>query len=309
MQMNEIYVNRNLMETTPHKSLELPMQVYADSFEDYILKYINWHWHNEFEFSVILTGTVKFLVEDAEIVLTAGDGIFLNAATLHQVEPLSAPSKTQKFDVLCAPSFIASFDQGNIFDKYVKPVLLNPSIKHFVFQRSILWQRKVLDHLFSIYQADTQKAYGYELLYHSVLFHVWRLLVLHTDVCSNADMHSAKNQVVRERVNGMIDFIKKNYSQDLSVQTIANHVNISKSESFRCFQSCTGSNPYAFLQKYRLERAVILLCTTKHSVAEIASLCGFNSPSHFGMMFKKAFGITPVQYRGRSAAHAAKTVR
>ena len=49
--------------------------------------------------------------------------------------------------------------------------------------------------------------------------------------------------------------------------------------------------------KLRLERAEFLLSSTEFSITEISMQSGFNNVSFFIRSFKKAYGLTPLQYR------------
>jgi len=47
----------------------------------------------------------------------------------------------------------------------------------------------------------------------------------------------------------------------------------------------------------RMDRAKILLLTTKMPIAQIALEVGFASQSHFGHMFRVTTGVTPLRFR------------
>jgi transcriptional regulator GlxA family with amidase domain len=57
------------------------------------------------------------------------------------------------------------------------------------------------------------------------------------------------------------------------------------------------TTPLAFIIGRRLEHARSLLAHSNLPLVEIALACGFSSQSHFGNSFKKAFDLTPAQYR------------
>jgi AraC family transcriptional regulator len=65
---------------------------------------------------------------------------------------------------------------------------------------------------------------------------------------------------------------------------------------FRRFFGCTMSD---YIRQVRIERAQLMIGETKHSLSEIAQLCGFYDQSHFGKSFKKVTGITPIAYRSQ----------
>ena len=65
----------------------------------------------------------------------------------------------------------------------------------------------------------------------------------------------------------------------------------------RVFRKATGKSPAATVRWMRLDRALPLLTRTNYSIAEVASLCGFENPFHFSRQFKARFGHSPRQAR------------
>ncbi|MBC2600410.1 AraC family transcriptional regulator [Puniceicoccus vermicola] len=65
----------------------------------------------------------------------------------------------------------------------------------------------------------------------------------------------------------------------------------------RSFQQHLGQTPTEWINQERIERACLLLATTRLSVYEIALDCGFESASYFHKCFRQARGTTPRDYR------------
>ena len=57
-----------------------------------------------------------------------------------------------------------------------------------------------------------------------------------------------------------------------------------------------------YLNDYRLTMAGEFLQNTEESVTQIALKCGFENLSYFNRLFRRKFGVTPGQYRGRERA-------
>jgi transcriptional regulator GlxA family with amidase domain len=53
------------------------------------------------------------------------------------------------------------------------------------------------------------------------------------------------------------------------------------------------------LLQMRLEHAKELLTSTRVSILQVATYCGFADAQHFAKAFKKAVGVTPSVYRER----------
>jgi AraC family transcriptional regulator len=65
----------------------------------------------------------------------------------------------------------------------------------------------------------------------------------------------------------------------------------------RVFRRCLGVTPGDYLRGRRLAHARALLRETRRPILDIAVACGFVDQSHFTSAFKRAFGVTPRDFR------------
>ncbi len=94
-----------------------------------------------------------------------------------------------------------------------------------------------------------------------------------------------------------IDYINDYLAQDLSLEAIANAVDMSQYYFARLFKQSMGIAPYQYLLQQRVERAKQLLVTTSLSIAQIAHQVGFSNQSQLTLQFRKFTGTTPLNYR------------
>jgi len=98
-----------------------------------------------------------------------------------------------------------------------------------------------------------------------------------------------------------LEYIRLNYSYDLSVMSIARHLNLNRSYFYKIFLKETGQSPQAFLRDYRLDSARQLLWQGGISVTEAAISCGFKDITHFSAAYHKKFHVKPsLDKRSRS---------
>lgn len=90
-----------------------------------------------------------------------------------------------------------------------------------------------------------------------------------------------------------LEYISLNYSYDLSVTQIAEHLSLNRSYFYKIFKSEVGLSPQAFLRDYRLDRARSLLRQGGIGVTEAAVSCGFKDITHFSAAYRKRFSVTP----------------
>ncbi|MGE4549673.1 MAG: helix-turn-helix domain-containing protein [Intestinibacillus sp.] len=94
-----------------------------------------------------------------------------------------------------------------------------------------------------------------------------------------------------------VSYMERHFAEDLSLEKISAHVNLSPYYFSRQFKKYTGSTPYEFLQTTRIQQAKKLLLSSRLSVESISVKCGFNSLSNFIRAFKKDVRLTPGKFR------------
>ena len=87
------------------------------------------------------------------------------------------------------------------------------------------------------------------------------------------------------------------YSEDLSLQDVADRIFISYNYLSSLFSQHLGMNFSVYLTKVRIEKACELLNTPGMRVVDIAELVGYQNYRYFNHVFKKMTGFTPTDYR------------
>jgi AraC family transcriptional regulator len=113
--------------------------------------------------------------------------------------------------------------------------------------------------------------------------------------------YSAETKFIPEYRTGLtsrqlhrtFEYIEANLTEEISLDTLAKEVNLSKYYFSRLFKRSTGLTPYQYVLQRRLERAKAFLKHGESSIVEIAHLFGFSDQSHFSRLFRKQYGITP----------------
>lgn len=93
----------------------------------------------------------------------------------------------------------------------------------------------------------------------------------------------------------ILEFLEKNYMNDLTMEEIANYTGRSLSTFKRDFKKYSDLPPQKWLIKRRLEAAHELLCTGNKKVSEVCFDVGFKNLSHFSKIYKEAYGYAPTK--------------
>jgi transcriptional regulator GlxA family with amidase domain len=65
----------------------------------------------------------------------------------------------------------------------------------------------------------------------------------------------------------------------------------------KSFAAAAGMSPKQYILDLRIRNAQILLETTDGTVSEIARIVGYDNPMYFSRLFRKAKGLSPLNYR------------
>ena len=87
-----------------HEALRPPILFFYDEIEKYSQGEIKWHWHFEMEFILVRDNPVEVYVEDRRIVLRKGEGIWINANTMHMVRRVDGIPSASLCTILFLPS-------------------------------------------------------------------------------------------------------------------------------------------------------------------------------------------------------------
>jgi AraC-like DNA-binding protein len=95
----------------------------------------------------------------------------------------------------------------------------------------------------------------------------------------------------------MACFIAQRYTEKVTVQDIAEHVQLHPNYAMNLFQRTFGTTLINYLTQHRVSHAQRLLATSDESIADVAFNSGFNSISRFNDAFRRACGCSPRDYR------------
>ncbi|MES2774081.1 MAG: two-component regulator propeller domain-containing protein [Bacteroidota bacterium] len=107
----------------------------------------------------------------------------------------------------------------------------------------------------------------------------------------------AFNSMDEEFLKNAIAIVETNLSEpDFSVDKFSREIGMSRSNLYLKLKAITGESVTDFIKRIRFKKAVELLEERRHTIAEIAYMSGFNSPSYFSTAFKQYYDCMPTEY-------------
>lgn len=108
----------------------------------------------------------------------------------------------------------------------------------------------------------------------------------------------AEKNYYYESLNRVLRYIDEHLADNLQLHDLARISHFSPFHFQRIFKALVTENPYEYILRKRLEKAIFLL---KHrpgiKVTAVAYDCGFPSPENFSRQFKQRFGFTATTFK------------
>lgn len=295
---HQIVLKSNLEETTQHGSEGFPAALYETVFRSKMLRYVPLHWHKELQLCLILTGRVRFSINQKEVEAGAGDVIFINSQVIHSATSISNDEEEASYCCInFAYEMVGGFHGSLMERNFVLPFLRNEQNDFLLIseksEEGLLEEisSKML-HIRKLFKETEPERY-FDIFAELVL--IWKELVgwLH----KTEDQPSTSRPEDYETSRKVISYIEKNLGEKLTLDLIAKEVCLSKWECSRRFKRIAGESVWSYLISARMAKAVELLLYSRKSVERIGFEVGFPNVNLFIRQFKKEFRTTPGQFR------------
>ena len=120
-------------------------------------------------------------------------------------------------------------------------------------------------------------------------------MVSHVEVAlgRNKKLGTESQRLVRKAMA----YIHEHYTEGLTREELARYVNASEGHLARCFRQETGITPMAYLNRYRVNQAKMILTKTNQSITAVSMAVGFSDNNYFSRVFRQEVGCSPQVYR------------
>ena len=99
-----------------------------------------------------------------------------------------------------------------------------------------------------------------------------------------------------------VEFIERNYQNDITVEDIARQTGLNRSYFGKLFKGVLDKSPQQYLISYRMHKAAELLKLTALSVRDVGCAVGYPNQLHFSRAFRNAYGVSPRAWRQSNLA-------
>lgn len=237
------------------------------------------HYHQHHEIYYLLSGTQRCFIDNAYYDMKAGDFALIKENSLHKTTNgmgglrILISFNDKFFTRFLTPEAIEQF--LSIFDKHI----VRPSEEN---------NQIILSHCNKIEKAVQENNKD------DILFSLMQIFLLLKDSPTPNDTTSTNVPLL---IDGVLEYIGKNFSTIINLDDVANALHISKYYICHLFSKHLETSFIDYLTKIRIKNAQIQLSNPNLTITQIAENCGFGTPAYFSNVFKKQIGISPLKYR------------
>ncbi|WP_121612585.1 AraC family transcriptional regulator [Mesobacillus foraminis] len=289
MQIKNFMVDKSLKELTEHRTVVLPIACYETTIHQNINGYIPLHWHEEIQFVLVTKGEAIFQINEEEVSVQEGEGLFINSGCLHMARD-EVHSGSTYICLNVASRFILSQE---LYTTFVIPYIQATNIPFLHLQPRELWSANILSSIIKISQLIKQDSPYYEIEISVLLSLMWKNLISNGFELEYEQAEVSKSH----RMKQMLNWIHLHYAEKILLDDIARAGHLSRSECCRYFKRMLKKTPLNYVNDYRIQKSLILLQQPESNVTEVGYQVGFNSTSYFIDRFRKSMNTTPFAYK------------
>ncbi len=247
----------------------------------------SYHYHKTYEIYYCIEGERRLFLKDRIYHVTAGDLVFINKYELHSVNDWTTPGHA-RIVLSINDEWLESLNMGDIdifscFHRGIVVAETNPKQQEWVLNR-----------LLEIVDEYNEKAFGSDIRLKAMTIDLLIALNRILDHCEDkTSPHSQKDKMISD----IMQYLTEHYKEDFSLEKISLEFGYSKNYLCSLFKQVSGFSMVAYLNAIRVKEAQRLLKSTKHSIAEISEMTGYENITHFGRVFKEVTGCSPLSYR------------
>jgi AraC-like DNA-binding protein len=244
------------------------------------------HWHIEFELIRVLKGSFRMTLNEEEVLVTQGTSLLLLPGTLHAGIPVDCVYECIVFDMDIL------INKNDSTGKLVQTIKNHEAGFYYIFPSTDIQMQRVVN---SIFDGIAYRGEGYQMYTLGGLSQMVGYIFNNNYNKSNNPSSGTQYRRITQ-LKTVLSFLDDNYHKPLTLEEIAQCVNMSPKYFCRFFKEMTRRTPMDHLNYYRIERACQQLLTSDLSITEIAFNSGFNDLSYFIKTFKRYKGTTPKKY-------------
>lgn len=254
------------------------------------------HMHDYIEILYCISGTHEILLNWKPFLFGPGDMVLINSREIHQIKAIT-PELSEYIVVRFEPEILYGTYPNTFEIKYLLPFILSENTPQKVFKITEISSTFLPEIFTELLNDYCQKPYCFEFALRTNICRVFLWILQYWNKMGILLNTSVENTGLIEQFKIVLDYVNKNYDQDISVAQMAKMCNMSYSYFSRMFKLIMKQGFREYLNFVRIKKSELLLFKTDLSITEIAIRTGFSSSSYYIQQFKIVKKISPKQFR------------
>lgn len=165
---------------------------------------------------------------------------------------------------------------------------------NFFNKEQIIYRIGIQDNIVNLYEMALKVANEEKVACQQLLAGIANLIL---GMTMYYNQNKCFDSTVEEQIDKAKIIIRENLLKDISVEDVAEQINMSYSWFRKLFKEYTGVSPAHYIQELKIKEAKQLLTGTNMNIKEISYYLGFDDFTYFSKVFKKYTGSTPIEYK------------
>jgi AraC-like DNA-binding protein len=266
-----------IFSSLTEKDIALPVYVTGVGFEEYQDHVIRKGGFPNYHLAICENGVGRLLLDGKEYLIEKGMAFFFCPDIPHEYYPLSEPWSIKW--IIFMGSGVGALLNAINFKNYEVFRINNMEEFHLYYNK--------------LFRTLSVKSANNILEASGILY---SFLTNINSLCEAINMENRSQ--LTNKLNNIIEYIKTNFQEDISLEQLAAMAEISPSYLCRIFRKTYNMSPFTYILRCRISAAKEWLINyPDKSIKHIAYEAGFHNVSYFGLVFREQEGCSPNQFR------------
>ncbi|MBQ6314788.1 MAG: helix-turn-helix domain-containing protein [Mogibacterium sp.] len=250
------------------------------------------HRHDYVEINYVVRGSCTMYFEEEVLTLAEGDLDLISPSSYHDIEI------TDESTVYCImlrrstfqSAFFSLLSRDDILSAFFRKMLTDLHTPNY-----LIFHAEDKRFMQIMAQSAMEECHAPDLYSNSCCISLIYLLfasLLRSEVEEPRFYHSQSSS----EFLGILNYIRRNH-RTITLTELADVFHYSKPHMCTIIKQNTGVSFSVLIRQVRMKDASEYLTKTDLSVSDIADLVGYNSADNFSRVFRKTYGMSPVEYR------------
>ena len=256
------------------------------------------HRHNYIEVLYVCQGQLTNIIGGKEVVIHAGELLFLNQYTRHEILPAGEEDIAINFMIL--PEFFdvayTMAGNNNVLADFLVNVLRQDEERgeylHFKVAEVLQIQNLLENIIYSLVNGEENR----ERINQTTMGLIFMYLIESVQYVEMRLPNQYENMISMTT----LDYIEQKY-RTATLTELCGRLHLPMHVLSKMIKKSTGFNFKELLQRKRLNKAVELMCETDLPVSDIIAAVGYENNSYFHRVFKEHYHMTPRAFRVKNS--------